>query len=366
MKRGPLWLTLAVLAAAPCAGGWPADFFTFPPLLHKAHPAPAFNAVVFSLYAFLALWAALPLAAPRWFGFRPHDPPATSRPPRTFPLHGGIGLLLVLLAWLAAWTQPAWLGALRHYTFAPLWLGYVLTVDALVYRREGRSRLSDRPREFALLFPASALIWWYFEFLNRFVKNWWYEGAEVFSAAGYILFAALCFSTVLPSILVTSDLLLSFPGLRGRYARGPAMKPWKRGAVWAAGFGGAAGLALLARRPEPLFALTWLAPLVVVAAGLALAGGPTPLHPLGRGDWTSLLVPALAALVCGVFWEMWNFLALPKWHYAVPYVQTLHVFEMPLVGFLGYLPFGPLCWCLWSLLAGLFGRRTILPGDNPG
>jgi hypothetical protein len=34
---------------------------------------------------------------------------------------------------------------------------------------------------------------------------------------------------------------------------------------------------------------------------------------------------------------------LAKWVYAVPYVQRFHVWEMPLVGFAGYLPFGVEC-----------------------
>ena len=66
---------------------------------------------------------------------------------------------------------------------------------------------------------------------------------------------------------------------------------------------------------------------------------------------------AVAALVCGFFWEMWNYWSLPKWHYSVPYVGRWHVFEMSAVGYTGYLPFGPASWYLWLVLNRALGRK---------
>ena len=54
----------------------------------------------------------------------------------------------------------------------------------------------------------------------------------------------------------------------------------------------------------------------------------------------------IAALVCGFFWEMWNYYSYPKWIYHIPGVGVLHIFEMPLLGYLGYLPFA---WELYAL-----------------
>jgi hypothetical protein len=58
---------------------------------------------------------------------------------------------------------------------------------------------------------------------------------------------------------------------------------------------------------------------------------------LDAGLWS------LAALMCGFFWEMWNAYSLSKWSYQVPYLDVLHVFEMPLAGYSGYLAFGLEC-----------------------
>ena len=55
------------------------------------------------------------------------------------------------------------------------------------------------------------------------------------------------------------------------------------------------------------------------------------------------MTSALAALFCGFFWELWNTWSLAKWEYAIPLVQRFELFEMPLLGYAGYLPFGLEC-----------------------
>jgi hypothetical protein len=36
---------------------------------------------------------------------------------------------------------------------------------------------------------------------------------------------------------------------------------------------------------------------------------------------------------------MWNYLSFPKWVYHTPGTEFLHIFEMPLLGYAGYIPF---------------------------
>ncbi len=63
-----------------------------------------------------------------------------------------------------------------------------------------------------VLFAWSAAFWWFFEYLNRFVNNWIYAGANVERhPAAYILFATLAFATVIPGVYSTKELLSSFP-----------------------------------------------------------------------------------------------------------------------------------------------------------
>jgi len=48
-----------------------------------------------------------------------------------------------------------------------------------------------------------------------------------------------------------------------------------------------------------------------------------------------------------------NYLSYPKWVYHVPFVDFLHIFEMPLIGYLGYLPFSLELFALYHLVTGI-------------
>ncbi len=54
---------------------------------------------------------------------------------------------------------------------------------------------------------------------------------------------------------------------------------------------------------------------------------------------------------------MWNYWSYPKWKYEIPFVDFLHVFEMPLLGYTGYLPFALELFGLYHLAVGLLGLK---------
>ena len=375
-KRLLLLFGFLLLIVGPLAGrygiGMPPGFSDFPPLIVDYPDHAPFSWTFFIVFAGLAAAGAFVLARPTWFGFDRGDRPPLARlaapsEARTERLHAGLGLypwwgwmglVLVALSWTCAWNRFVWLGPLQDHMFVPLWLGYIFTIDGLVYRRIRRSLFRSNHLAFLCLFPASAMSWWYFEFLNRFIKNWWYVGAEEFTSVHYILSATLSFSTVLPAIFVTAQLLLTISWFRTAYARGPRWQPWARRYLMLTVMCGGVGLALMTKFNDPLFWFAWTAPMAVVAGVLGLAGLSTPFHALEQGRYTPLVALASAALVCGFFWELWNYFSMPKWEYSIPYVYRFTLFEMPIVGYAGYLAFGPLCWCLWIALRELLPERV--------
>ena len=246
-------------------------------------------------------------------------------------------------------------GAAEQHTFFPLWLGFIFVLDGLVFRRAGHSLFADRRREFLLLFPVSALSWWYFEFLNRFVRNWWYPDRLDFDPVHYLVYSSLCFSTVLPAVFEMRDFLATWPALRRRWSHGPRVRLPRAAAIFCAL--GAGLLPLIPLFPDPLFFATWVAPLALLGGALGLARVPTPFDPLRAGDWSPVLLLAFAALACGFCWETWNFFSSPHWAYAVPYLDRFHVFAMPAVGYTGYLPFGPVCACFWLAWTALLPEK---------
>jgi hypothetical protein len=349
-----------VVWAAPLAGlaiaGRPvAAFLAFPPRTQEIVQAP-FDWSVFVVMSLPAV-AALALLVAAIVRARPAQSGSASG---KFPGWGWLGTGLVAAAWTASWADlvPA---AMHSLAFTLLWIGYILVMNGLAFRRGGSCLLTRRTGAFLALFPLSAGFWWLFEHLNQFVHNWHYAGVGAESDWEYFLRATLPFSTVLPAVASTWAWLAGFPRLQAMAlpaVRGRPALPWIALAA------GTLALAAIGLRADFLFPMLWIAPLLVLAGLQHLISGETVFSPIARGDWRPVLQSALAALVCGFFWELWNWGSLARWHYAVPYVQRFHLFEMPALGYAGYLPFGIVCAFVIDLAARIIERRPAWPLDK--
>ncbi|MCF8096044.1 MAG: hypothetical protein K9J79_11870, partial [Desulfobacteraceae bacterium] len=222
----------------------------------------------------------------------------------------------------------------------------------------GTCLLAQKPGFFLALFPASAVFWWFFEYLNRFVLNWYYINVEMFVTWEYVVYASVCFATVLPAVLSTAWLLRSFPFFEEAYTDFIIVRP-KAPRRWAGAvlIVGAVGLFFLGLRPNILFPLLWVSPLLIIVCLEVLAGEKNILTPVRQGDWRRIVCFAAAALVCGFFWEMWNFYSLARWEYSLPFVHAFQIFEMPILGFAGYLPFGLECAVIGDMVERLISDK---------
>jgi len=243
---------------------------------------------------------------------------------------------------------------LAEYSFFPLWLGYILVVDALVLRRKGTSLLSRNPKAFLGMFLASVPLWWAFEGINYFTQNWQYLGVSDYSTLRYFLVASWHFSIVIPAVFETAELIgsLSFVW---RFQRGPVLPVSWLLLVGAMALG-LVSLASLVLWPDYAFSGSWLGLFLLLDPINYLRGRPSIVAWLRRGDWRLVVALCAGALVCGWFWEMWNYWAFPKWQYTIPFIDFAHVFEMPLLGYGGYLPFGLEVYAVYHFLSGLVPR----------
>jgi hypothetical protein len=275
------------------------------------------------------------------------------------PWWGWTGLALGAAAWILAWTRFPWFASFQHFTFSPFWFAYVLALNALTFRRSGRCLLKDRPLYLLALFPFSAAFWWFFEYLNRFVQNWHYVGIEQLTPLRYFAMATLPFSTVLPAVMST------YEWLEARC--GPASEPMSRHtcgtpklAAWLVLLFACAGLAGIGLQPDLLFPLLWIAPLLVVSSLQVIRGYPSLLFKMERGNRHRICLLALAALICGFFWEMLNYFSLAKWVYTIPYVNRFRIFEMPILGYAGYLSFGLECGVIANIVETMVYRGRLV------
>jgi hypothetical protein len=267
-----------------------------------------------------------------------------------------VGIALASMAWIVAWGTS---GFLSEHSFFPLWLGYILAVNGLSEVRHKTSLLKIMGRSFLLLFLISIPLWWFFEGMNAIVQNWHYRLARPVSSLQYVLEASLDFSTVVPAVLSTSFLLLE-----ASRAFGPTSPRWQphvseRGLA-AAVLTGIGCFALLPLFPSETFPLVWIAPILILEPIAAAIRFPSLLTDIRANGWRRLVAVMAATLVTGFWWEMWNVYSLPKWTYSIPYVGFWHVFEMPLLGYLGYPVFGIAVFSYAAIVLMLLTKQNLL------
>jgi hypothetical protein len=241
------------------------------------------------------------------------------------------------------------------------WTGFILFADAVVFHARGRSWLRTSPREFAAMAVLSIPLWLVFEAYNLRIRNWYYTGLPenvVLRYAGY----AWAFATIYPALFEAAELVAV---VRHRTDTRPA--PPARPALPARPVRPAvlcAGAAMLVSPfvvPSDvatyLAAPVWLGFILLLDPVNESLGGDSV-----TGDWraghTDRLVNLLAAgLLCGLLWEFWNYWAGAKWHYTVPILPSVRIFEMPVLGYFGFPPFAIECFAMYVSVRLLWRRN---------
>ena len=274
---------------------------------------------------------------------------------RRFPIYGFAGILIMLIFWALNWHLP---GLRSQWAFFPLWLGYLLLVDALTYFRKESSLLSRNWKTWSILFIISAPVWWIFEWLNKVAHYWVYLGVESFSDLQYNLQATISFSTVVPAIFSTAELISTFR-FSHYFKKGPKIGGRKSTRII---FFVAGWIMLFVFLAWPAYGapFLWMSLFFILDPLNYWLGFQSILRETAHGYWQTVLNLWIASLVCGFLWELWNYYSFPKWIYTVPYVDFWYVFEMPLPGYLGYLPFALELFAMTHLILGAMSVKPPL------
>ena len=272
---------------------------------------------------------------------------------KKFPLHGTIGIILIAVFWYLNWNLN---GLRTHWGFFFLWLGYILFVDGLVFKIKGSSLLSRSAKKFIFLFLISAPAWWIFEGFNSITQNWRYLGKEYFSDLEYFLLASLSFSTVIPAVFETAELIAT-ASFTNKFRNWRKINPTKNVLV---GFilTGIFLFMMIIIFPEIFFPFVWATVFLILEPLNHLIKNKTLFDFWEAGNWKPVVSLAIGCLICGFFWEMWNFYSYPKWEYHLPIANFLHVFEMPVLGYLGYLTFPLELFSIYHLTGRFFEPKS--------
>ena len=233
------------------------------------------------------------------------------------------------------------------YLFA--WWNYIFFVDWLNLRLKGSSRLTSGPREFLELSFISVFVWLVFEWFNLFLKNWAYVNVPASLWVRWLGYT-LAFATVLPGIFETYDLLDYLWKTPFKVRPVPDPPRW---------FPLLTVLGLLCALlpvayPRYFFPLVWAwGFLLLEPINYLLRPEDSLLEDLRRGSFRRPALLLLSGLICGFFWESWNYWAGTKWIYTLPWewLMRFKLFEMPVAGYLGFPPFAWECWSMWYFIS---------------
>lgn len=262
--------------------------------------------------------------------------------------------MLVSQAGMLAGVEPF---AVWHTPIA--WTGYILVVDAFVWKRRGHSWIRNAPAELSFLAAVSVPLWLIFELYNKYlIHNWYYVGLPEVMIVRYVGYI-WSFATIWPAIFETADLVSTLRNHRPAADRAEPARSWPlqtSGAV-AIGLGTAMLLLPMVYPSTYLAAPVWLGFILLLDPLNARAGAESIIGDWRTGRTDRLVNLAAAGLICGFVWEFWNYWAGAKWIYNVPILPEIKIFEMPILGFGGFPPFAVECFTMYVAV-----RRLLWSG----
>jgi hypothetical protein len=269
-----------------------------------------------------------------------------------FPLYGWFGIVLIIVFWYLNW----FLSGLRtDWAFFPLWLGFCLTVDGIVFIRKGTSLIKRNIKKYFVLFLISIPVWWLFELFNSLTQNWFYDGKQYFTELQFFYLASISFSIVIPAVFEASELAGTFKWIRN-------LKSYKKLEPTNNATGlflilGMITLVLEIIFPKVFYPFIWITVYFFIEPVNIKMNNRNLLQYTKTGNWKPVVSLWIGCLICAFFWEMWNYYSYPKWYYHLSMVNFLHIFEMPLLGYIGYLPFSLELFAVYNFIAGMFGDK---------
>ena len=270
-----------------------------------------------------------------------------------FRKYGFIGILLIILVELNFFFK---IEPFASWYFPIIWLGYILTLDSLVYKLKGDSLISNRFQQFLGMVVISALFWWIFDFSNLILQNWTYQGLEGLTTTSGItlknIFGTLSFATILPAFFETVELIRSV----NLFDKRKLKKKYRITKTLIHSMIGLGIFFFLAAMFFPRFAfpLIWASFFFILDPINYLHKQPSIIGHLKDRKLVIPLSLLLAGLIMGFFWEFWNYWAIPRWTYDIPFVGFFKIFEMPILGYLGYFLFAFELYSMYWFVRSLF------------
>ncbi|MFC1554999.1 hypothetical protein ACFL7D_10210 [candidate division KSB1 bacterium] len=256
--------------------------------------------------------------------------------------YGWFGLLILLSGEVLLFSE----NLIISVWFTPvIWTGYILFLDSIVLKRTGTSFLKRTSSFLPLILILSIGTWLIFEGYNLLIKNWYYVNLPENIPVRYFGYA-WAFATIFPGIFITYDFLYSFKWFK-KFKIKPLILT-QRTYHFIIIISTICSIYPLILPNEYLFPLIWISFIFLLDAVNYLLEGDSLFRDLEEGKPGRIYALFSAGLICGLLWEFWNYWAYSKWIYTVPYLPDLKIFEMPVLGYLGFPPFAVECFVFYQ------------------
>mgnify|MGYP001564104316 CR=1 FL=1 len=242
--------------------------------------------------------------------------------------------------------------------FIIVWLGYILVVDALIYKLRKKSLLKNNPYKLAGIFLLSMIFWWIFEFINLRVGNWSYNASDRTAILINLAWKTIYYSTLLPAFFETYELIRCIH-LFDKVKLHKKHKITKH-FLYTMMFIGFVTFILPLLFPNYFYPLIWLTFFFLLDPINYLHKKPSIIGHLKDKKLAVPLSLLLAGITIGFLWEFWNYWAVTKWHYKIPFLDFFRIFEMPILGYLGYFPFAFELYAMYFFVESLFQKKEDL------
>lgn len=239
------------------------------------------------------------------------------------------------------------------------WWPLIIILDSLNFRMRGSSPLSESPQNFVFAAFLSIPVWLVFELFNLRLQNWSYHNLPSELPLRWLGYC-LAFASVIPALLELAMLFEVI--LKGKNISGVRLKTTS-GFLNGYMFLGFMLLVLSVLFPNLFFPLVWLGFIFLLEPLNYRLKIDSLLADAERQHGNRIISWLLAGFAAGVLWESLNYWAGSHWEYTIPYLNFCKIFQMPVFGYGGFLPFALEIFAMYSLLVFIRkkakGRLTL-------
>jgi hypothetical protein len=219
------------------------------------------------------------------------------------------------------------------YSFA--WWSFILIMDGINFRLSHSSFLFKSTALFIQTALFSVSVWLVFELINVSLKNWMYLNLPENTLERWIGYF-IAFATVIPALKELSDFFHYLLPQEKLSLFRIQVSPFLLNIFLGIGV---VFLILTISFPQYFFPLVWLCFIFILEPISYRKKIPSLLKQIKNNHWKIFWSWCLAGFTAGFVWEFLNFYSGTKWDYSIPYFDFARIFQMPLLGYFGFIPF---------------------------